>query len=311
MPSSHPSYNELLATGIFSTEENCCQYLLDMKILPTKRRCPSCSNRMELRSCSTTKYREGSCWRCPCSRTTSVRTDSVLQNSNISYENFILLLNAFAESVPISRAAETIGLSENTIRHFYQTIREQIAANVQTSSKIGGPGTIVEVDEAKFGKRKYNRGRMVHGSWVLGGIQRGSDSCFLTICPENVRDAPTLTGLIKQWVLPGTTVLTDGWKAYWNLNDHGYVHHDVKHCRNFVDPATGTHTNTIEGTWTHAKQAVGLRRGGRRSIDALELDLTLYMWMKQHGLTRIRNSARNIFSKHIPQLLNYRRFYDI
>ena len=108
----------------------------------------------------------------------------------------MLLLNAFAESVPISRAAETIRLSENTIRHFYQTIREQIAADVQTSSKIGGPGTIVEVDEAKFGKRKYNRGRMVHGSWVLGGIQRGSDSCFLTICPENVRDAPTLTGLI-------------------------------------------------------------------------------------------------------------------
>ena len=138
------------------------------------------------KNCSTTKYREGSCWRCPCSRTTSVRTDSVLQNSNISYGNFILLLNAFAESVPISRAAETIRLSENTIRHFYQTIREQIAADVQTSSKIGGPGTIVEVDEAKFGKRKYNRGRMVHGSWVLGGIQRGSDSCFLTICPENL-----------------------------------------------------------------------------------------------------------------------------
>ena len=250
-------------------------------------------------------------WKCPCGRTTSVRTDSVLQNSNISYRTFILILNSFAENVVISRAAESIGVSESTVRHFYLILREQIAADVRSSSRIGGPGTIVEVDEAKFGKRKFNKGRPVPGSWLLGGIQRGTDSCFLTICPENVRDEPTLTDLIKQWVLPGTTVLTDGWRAYWNLNDHGFVHFDVKHCRNFVDPATGTHTNTIEGMWTHSKRAAGLHRGGRRSTDSLALDLTLYMWMRQHGLTRIRDSSRNLFSKYIPQLLNYRRFYDV
>ena len=38
--------------------------------------------------------------------------------------------------------------------------------------KIGGPGFIVEIDEAKFGKWKYNRGRVVDGNWVLGGIYR-------------------------------------------------------------------------------------------------------------------------------------------
>ena len=54
------------------------------------------------------------------------------------------------------------------MRRFYSIIREQIAADVQTSSKIGGPGTVVEVDEAKFGKRKYNRGGWseAHGSSV-------------------------------------------------------------------------------------------------------------------------------------------------
>ena len=40
-----------------------------------------------------------------------------------------------------------------------------------TTPKIGGPGRIVEVDEAKFGKRKYQRGRIVQGSWVLGGVE--------------------------------------------------------------------------------------------------------------------------------------------
>ena len=308
---THASYNEVLASGQFSTEENCCQYLIDMKILPTKRRCPTCENRMELIPCSTTKYREGSCWKCPCGVTTSVRTDSVLQNSNLSYRNFILILSCFAENLPASRTAESIGVAETTVRRFYSIIREQIAADVQTSSKIGGPGTVVEVDEAKFGKRKYNRGRMVRGSWVIGGIQRGTDSCFMEICPGNVRDEPTLTTIIQEWVHPGTTVITDGWKGYWNLNNYGFVHLDVKHCRNFVDPVTGAHTNCIEGTWTHAKNAARLNRGGRRTTDSLQMDLSLYMWMRQHGLTRIRDSSRALFSRHLPHLLNYRRFYDV
>ena len=131
-----------------------------------------------------------------------VRSNNISQNSNISYRNFILILNLFAENFPTSRAAESIGVAETTVRRFYTTIREQIAADVQTSSKIGGPGTVVEVDEA-----------------------------------------------------------------------------------------------------------ARLNSGGRRNTDSLAMDLT-YMWMRQHGLTRIRDSSRALFSKHLPRLLNYRRFYD-
>ena len=44
---------------------------------------------------------------------------------------------------------------------------------------IGGPGVEVEIDESKFGKIKYNRGRQVEGHWVFGGVERVTGECFM------------------------------------------------------------------------------------------------------------------------------------
>lgn len=46
-------------------------------------------------------------------------------------------------------------------------------------TKIGGKGLYVEIDESKFGRRKYYRGHHVDGQWVFGGIQRNNGRMFL------------------------------------------------------------------------------------------------------------------------------------
>ena len=48
--------------------------------------------------------------------------------------------------------------------------------------KIGGPGKTVEIDESKFGKRKYHRGKRVEGVWVFGGIERERRRSFFQDC---------------------------------------------------------------------------------------------------------------------------------
>ena len=53
----------------------------------------------------------------------------------------------------------------------------------------------MEVDEAKFGKRKYQRGRLVEGQWVLGGICRETRQVFLV--PVDSRDGATLLSIIE------------------------------------------------------------------------------------------------------------------
>ena len=122
----------------------------------------------------------------------------------------------------------------------------------RVSEPLGGPGVIVEIDEAKFGKRKYHRGRLVEGHWVLGGIERGTDKTFFV--PVSERDSATLIPIVQQYVRHGTTIYTDLWKSCDCLAQYGYVHGTVNHSQHFVDPVTGVHMNSIEGTWTHAKK---------------------------------------------------------
>ena len=43
---------------------------------------------------------------------------------------------------------------------------------------IGGKRTEVDIDESKFGRQKYNRGRLVEGQWVFGGVERTMGNAF-------------------------------------------------------------------------------------------------------------------------------------
>ena len=43
---------------------------------------------------------------------------------------------------------------------------------------------------------------------------------------------------------------------YRALNDFGMEHQTVNHTEHFVDPVTGVHTNTIEGTWNGMKMHI-------------------------------------------------------
>ena len=79
-----------------------------------------------------------------------------------------------------------------------------------------------EIDESKFGKRKYNRGRRREGQWVWGGVERGCDEVFMQITPS--RDAATLLPVIIANVKPGTEIHTDEWRSYSRLNRRGYAY---------------------------------------------------------------------------------------
>ncbi|XP_076295794.1 LOW QUALITY PROTEIN: uncharacterized protein LOC143216514 [Lasioglossum baleicum] len=120
---------------------------------------------------------------------------------------------------------------------------------------IGGPGKIVEVDEIKIGKRKYNRGRMLRGQWLLGGIERNTKKVFVLPVPD--RTTETLISINRKHIVANSIIHTDNWRAYNGLTNENYcIHETVNHSTNFVDPQTGVHTQNIERLWRDLRASI-------------------------------------------------------
>ncbi len=121
----------------------------------------------------------------------------------------------------------------------------------QPLRQLGGPGTVVEIDESLLYKRKYNRGRLLLNQrehvWVFGMVQRppappppppGQPPPPQPRQPRHIileivdrRNAATLLPLIQQHILPGTTIMSDLWAAYGGIANlpQGYQHFGVNH----------------------------------------------------------------------------------
>jgi transposase-like protein len=179
---------------------------------------------------------------------------------NESYENAMTDAARPREMAdqPKDMVAESI-LGSKTVAERFKDLRrlimEDFLERQEYRGKIGGPGKIVQIDESKFGKRKYNRGRHTDGHWVLGLIEDGSEDLRLILCPNNKRGEADLLPIIQKHVAPGTEIHTDCWKAYDRLDQVGYIHKTVNHSDKenpFVAP-DGTHTARIEASWRPGK----------------------------------------------------------
>ena len=71
--------------------------------------------------------------------------------------------------------------------------------------------------------------------------------------PVAHRDANTFIPIIQEFVIPGTTIVSDLRGAYNQIGANGYQHLTVNHSVNFVNPFTFANTNTVENFWISAK----------------------------------------------------------
>ena len=198
---------------------------------------------------------EGFRWRCHrrvaavrCNHSASIKLGSWFQQSNFTLQEILLITYDIVRREQANRIQTEYHLSAHTVTDWGMSCKEAMLVFLEGCSvQIGGPNKTVEVDESKFGRRKYHSGHPVRGQWVFGGVERESGETFLVLVLDRTSD--TLMTIIRDWIEPGTTVIGDSWTAYRDLGAQSYTHRTVNHSIQFVNPETGDHTNTVESTW--------------------------------------------------------------
>jgi hypothetical protein len=262
---------------ILDNEKACFDYLVSKGILSVTKIC-ACGESLgynetrKIFRCSSRK----------CRKSFSIFAGTFFHMAKLPLHQIIDLAYHWLSKASVSTTIAQTGRSSETVCAYFRYFRELVADSLDEANFcIGGPGIVVELDESKFGKRKYHRGHRVEGAWVLGGVERTPERrIFLSVVPD--RSLQTLEDVISRHVYAGSIVHTDLWRGYSQLaKNFDYMHLTVNHSRHFVDPTTQVHTNTIEGTWAGIKLGIPRRN---RTKDEIDEHLFEFIWRRTNEL---------------------------
>ena len=198
-------------------------------------------------------------YRCKdCRKHFSVTTGTVFQSAKLSPRKClyaIYLMVIAKKSISSCQMARELGCTQKTAWYLAQRIRETWL----NKSSIGDPmAGEIEIDETYIGglernkhaSKKLKAGRGPVGKQpVIGLRERGSGQ--VRAHPISGTDAAHLQGAVRSEVVPGSTIYTDGHRAYRGMGE--YIHEAVEHSvGEYVRDQA--HTNGIESFWALLKR---------------------------------------------------------
>ena len=247
----------------FSEDEQCLQYIAEMRWPDGIVRCPTCGNDkiVKVERAATSKNRRKWFYLCQeptCHQHFSPTSGTIFQDTHLPlimwFQAIALVLNA-KKGLSAKQLQRDLGIGGyKTAWYLYHRIRE--AMEEGTIPMLGGT---VEIDETYVGGRKRKIGikaAMKTKQVVMGAIERGGKLRLKHVISAQV---PVMRDFIDANVsLDVDRVMTDQHPAYpsalgWRANRHFTVNHIREE---WVKRGTDISTNTIESAFSLFKRGI-------------------------------------------------------
>jgi transposase len=215
-----------------------------------------------------------------------------IKNSHILERKFREILKGFCLDLTAQNTALLTGISRRTVNKLFLKFRYRLAGLCDAGKDFEGE---VELDESYFGAKRVRgkRGRGAAGKTPVFGILKRDSHVYVEIVPNCSKES--LLPIIQGNILEGTTVYTDGWKAYASLIVNGYDHYRVFHCEN--EFARGkSHVNGIESFWSFAKRRLSKFNGLTNEYFFLHLKETEFRF--NHRVKNLYLVLLSVFRKN-------------
>ena len=199
--------------------------------------------------------------------------------SHITEAKFRSLLRCFCLDLTAQNTSELTKISHRSCKIIYTKLRIHIAKFCVDYDACKG---VFELDESYFGAKRVRgkRGRGAAGKTPVFGLLKRGGSVHVEIVKGCSKDE--LMPIIQGKTLEGSTIHTDGWKAYDGLILNGYDHYRVFHSHN--EFARGkSHVNGIEGFWSFAKRRLSKFNGLSEKTFFLHLKESEWRFNNRHA----------------------------
>jgi predicted RNA-binding Zn-ribbon protein involved in translation (DUF1610 family)/transposase-like protein len=238
----------------YPTDEHCLEKLMQVQYGGTEITCPACGvERAKFHLMS--KRKAYACQECghhiyPCAGTIFHKSRTKLTHWFFA----MYLMTSTRHGVAAKEIERQIGVTYKCAWRMCHELRK-LMASADFAGPLGGEGKHVEIDETYYGgkqKRRDQRKKGTNKTTILGMAERNGK---LRAGPIRTTWIDTVQPIIRENVLPGSTVTTDEHGAYNDLHYLGVEHETVAHTKG--EYVRGIHhTNTIESHWGHFKRCV-------------------------------------------------------
>lgn len=287
--SSDSDYSLMEFINQFPDDDTCLEWLWRKRYAPDDiyAYCPKCEQKREFKKYNTIQQRQS--WTClGCGHHIHPTANTIFHKSSTSLKLWfyaIYLMTSTRCGISAKQLERELGVTYKTAWRMAKEIRTKLMK--QDDNLLGGT---VEADETYVGgyRRGTRRGRPgmdSHKAPVFGMVERKGKVLALTV--PNAKGKTLLPYVVKH-VIPTSTIYTDEFRAYNDLQKLGFKHNRINHSSK-VYVSGDIHTNTIEGFWSLVKRGID---GVYHSVSSKYLQgyLNEYVWRYNH-----RNDKNSLF----------------